>query len=230
MNFSQFDPWAASNDEKRELFLKYWDAMDQEDKEFDDSGKTQASVVPSQERVELEVAYEKLEAWGFIHDRRADVENPGNDLAGRTILVCIKKALKQNITVPAWLFEAFSKRLTAIVTNKAKRWSDKNAFGRERPKGAQIAKEKQVEEIGGLLEDLIMGYELPMERDSYAEIIERVERELGDKKLGIERLKPSGLEKIHQEYRRRYRKQPPWVDEILNGKEFFLSHFATEAD
>ncbi|MBF0547550.1 MAG: hypothetical protein HQM08_24130 [Candidatus Riflebacteria bacterium] len=159
MKYTEFDPEKASKEEKREVYINYCKVGGIDSifiRKKKNSARTLRKITKSGETVEMDsdelfhlrVAFYKLEAWGTLQDAKKEIENPENELAGRTILICLERALRVGITIPEWLYDAFSKKLFAIVHNETKRWSDKDAFGLERPKGAQREKEIKNNSIG----------------------------------------------------------------------------------
>jgi len=216
MNYSSFDPWTASKEEKREIYEKYLAALIDEIDKFEASGEQSMKTSPSQEQKELEIAYEKLDAWGFIVDLQSEIENEKNELAGRMILESVKRALQAKITAPDWLTNAFSMRVDAVLFNKAKHWNDTKSFGRERKRGTQMNNENRSYQIGHMLDEMMRHYNLPAERDSYIDIKERLLTEIGSTKMfGIDKLSDSGLEKIHQQYKRTQITKPAWLEKIF---------------
>jgi hypothetical protein len=184
--------------------------------EFEANGEQSMMTIPTQEQKELETAYEKLEAWGFIDDLQSEIEDENNELAGRMVLESVKKALEAKITVPEWLTNAFSVRVDAVLLNKTKHWNDAKSFGRERKRGSQMNNEKRSYQIGHMLDEMMKHYNLPAERDSYNEIKDRLLVELGAAKMfGIDKLSDSGLEKIHQQYKRTQVANPAWMQKIF---------------
>jgi len=185
MKYSSFDPWQSSKAEKRNVYDSFLAMHMEGDEDIE---------IPS----DLAIAFKKLCAWGFINDCKTEIEDSNNKLAGKTILICIQKALETDISVPKWLFLDFSTRLDAIVLNKVKSWSDIKAFGLERIKGCRREKENKVQEVGEILDIMFLTRHFPRARNSYAKIKTFLLAELG-------------LEELNEFFDSEDRSKPPQV-------------------